>query len=351
MAKKTKKERTLLLAFERKLEPSDALLYSGNWDDRGAHRDWAPVGLTQKTVRGTMSHHLCPADEDPAVFTKEIDDPNIQTVHAMTLPPEHDSFKMQFTLRVRRGLGDPSMCNKIEHREKIKSIVDGYVKGYGFAELSRRYVRNLANGRFLWRNRDSAEEIEVHVDSLKKGESEKHWVFDSYSEAFRDMRCWDSESKDLSELAELVANGLLGQEYVLLKVTAFARVGQGQEVFPSQEFVQGLDEKKKKDKGVRTKTLYQVRDAAAFHSQKIGNALRTIDSWYPEAQSNGPIAIEPYGAVTSQGEAWRPPAGKLDFYSLLHDWISKDIEPPVEQQHYLMAVLIRGGVFNEPKKK
>ena len=86
-----------------------------------------------------------------------------------------------------------------------------------------------------------------------------------------------------------------------------------------------------------------------MHSQKIGNALRTIDTWYPneDGEPLGPIAVEPYGSVTSQGRAYRQPKQKKDFYNLLDSWILKNEAPEPEQQHYVMANLIRGGVFGE----
>ena len=86
-----------------------------------------------------------------------------------------------------------------------------------------------------------------------------------------------------------------------------------------------------------------------MHSQKIGNALRTIDTWYPnpDGEELGPIAVEPYGSVTSQGRAYRQPKQKMDFYSLLDGWVLNDKVPDAEQQHYVMANLIRGGVFGE----
>ncbi|VTR59442.1 CRISPR type I-F/YPEST-associated protein Csy3 [Serratia fonticola] len=99
----------------------------------------------------------------------------------------------------------------------------------------------------------------------------------------------------------------------------------------------------------KSKVLYQVDDIAAMHSQKIGNALRTVDSWYPDAGelALGPIAVEPYGSVTSRGQAYRQPKQKMDFYTLLDNWVTKGKVPEVEQQHYVMAILIRGGVFGE----
>ena len=88
-------------------------------------------------------------------------------------------------------------------------------------------------------------------------------------------------------------------------------------------------------------------NVAAIHSQKIGNALRTVDTWYPEADENGPIAVEPYGSVTTQGKAYRQPKDKQDFYNLLDGWVLKDKVPPVEQQHFVIATLVRGGVFGD----
>ena len=99
--------------------------------------------------------------------------------------------------------------------------------------------------------------------------------------------------------------------------------------------------------GDKSKYLYQLNGQAAMHSQKIGNALRTIDTWHPETEEVGPIAVEPYGSVTNRGKAYRQPKEKTDFYNLLDNWLLKDKAPELEQQHYVMAMLVRGGVFGE----
>jgi CRISPR-associated protein Csy3 len=109
-----------------------------------------------------------------------------------------------------------------------------------------------------------------------------------------------------------------------------------------------------KTKAKKSKTLYSVGGVAALHSQKVGNALRTLDTWYPrddDGMDTGPIAVEPYGSVTTQGKAYRQPKAKADFYSLLDAWVLKD-KPPAEtgNQHFVMATLIRGGVFGESEK-
>ena len=145
-------------------------------------------------------------------------------------------------------------------------------------------------------------------------------------------------------MGALLEQGLGGTHHVLLQVTAYVRVGPGQEVFPSQELI--LD----KEKSGKSKTLYTVKDVAAMHSQKIGNALRTVDTWYPDGDGLGPIAVEPYGSVTSQGRAYRQPKVKMDFYSLFDAWVLKDQVPEVAQQHYVIANLVRGGVFGDSGK-
>lgn len=330
-----------VLAFERKLDPSDALFFSGDWSARDQNQAWQPVALREKSVRGTISNRLKAREQDPAKLDAQIENPNLQAVDVATLPADADTLKVQFTLRVLGGTGAPSACNNDAYQQKLRATVAGYVQENGFIELARRYAANLGSGRFLWRNRIGAEQVQVQVDHLKDGRATQSWLFNALAHRLHDLLAPDSERAALDELARLMAGGLAGDSHVLLRVTAFVRLGAGQEVFPSQELI--LD----RGRGDKSKTLYAVDGVAAMHSQKIGNALRTIDTWYPGADGNGPIAVEPYGSVTTQGKAWRQPKQKIDFYNLLDGWILKDKVPELEQQHFVMAVLVRGGVFGE----
>jgi CRISPR-associated protein Csy3 len=334
-----------VLAFERKLDPSDALLFAGDWASRDQLEGWAPMTLREKSVRGTISNRLKSKDQnDPAKLDAAIENPNLQTVDVATLPAIADTLKVQFTLRVLAGTGQPSACNDAAYRQKLLATVGRYVQQHGFAELAKRYAANLANGRFLWRNRIGAEQVEVTVAHIENGQAKARWAFSALTHSLLDLKGPAAETQALSELAALIASGLAGSAHVLLQVTAFVRIGAGQEVFPSQELI--LDKAASK----KSKTLYDVDGVAAIHSQKIGNALRTIDTWYPEAAGNGPIAVEPYGSVTTQGKAYRQPKEKIDFYNLLDSWILKDKVPELEQQHFVIATLIRGGVFGDAEK-
>jgi len=334
-----------VLAFERKLDPSDALFFSGPWSSRDDDSGWVPVRIREKSVRGTISNRLKTKDQDPAKLDAAIENPNLQTVDVAALPLDADTLKVQFTLRVLGGLGEPSACNEANYRKKLVATIGGYVQQHGLGELARRYAANVANGRFLWRNRVGAEQVEIRVAHLQEGKPLEQWRFQALDHSLRRLEAPAGETNDLAALAALIEAGLAGRAHVLLLVTAFVRVGAGQEVFPSQELI--LD----RGRGDKSKTLYAVGEGdkavAAIHSQKIGNALRTIDTWYPEADENGPIAVEPYGSVTTQGKAYRQPKEKLDFYNLLDGWVIKDRAPDPEQQHFVVATLIRGGVFGD----
>ncbi|KAB0588569.1 type I-F CRISPR-associated protein Csy3 [Comamonas kerstersii] len=327
-----------VLAFERKLDPSDAIFRAGRWEARAASDSWAPVKINEKSVRGTISNRLKAKDQDPAKLDAAIENPNLQTVDVAALPADADTLKVQFTLRVLAGAGVPSACNNADYQAKLLQTVQGYVNQHGFAELANRYAANLANGRFLWRNRQGAEAVEVQVALLHNGSVEKSWSFNALA---LNLRALTAINSDVQALGAVIAEGLAGKRHVLLQITAFVRIGAGQEVFPSQELI--LD----KGSSKKSKTLYHVDGMAAMHSQKIGNAIRTIDTWYEGADELGPIAVEPYGSVTTQGKAYRQPKQKMDFYTLLDNWLLKDQMPAVEQQHFVMAVLIRGGVFGD----
>lgn len=329
-----------VLAFERKLSNSDAQMHAGNWEQRNDEQSWQPIRLQSKDVRGTISNRLKKAiASDPAKLDAEIQKANLQRVDVASLPFDADTLRVSFSLRVLGDLATPSVCNNQAYQAVLSEKISNYIREHHFNELSSRYAQNLANGRFLWRNRVGAEAIEVQVTHVQDQDIKNRWVFNAHDFSLRQFA---EPQGDLLTLSQVIQQGLMGESFTLLHICGFVRLGQGQEVFPSQELV--LDGGRDSSK---SKYLYQVNDVAAMHSQKIGNALRTIDTWYPGAEELGPIAVEPYGSVTSRGTAYRQPKEKMDFYTLLDNWIIKDKIPDLAQQHYVIAGLIRGGVFGE----
>ena len=332
-----------VLAFEKKLVPSDGYMYGTNWENRN---EVTPLKLQEKSVRGTISNRLKAAiKNDPAKLNAAVDKPNLQRVDACALEPHQDTLKLHFTLKVLGGITEPSACNNALFKQGYSAAAKTYLEEHGFTELATRYATNIANARFLWRNRVGAEKVEVQVSASNKTVNQS-WTFDATQFSLQEF---NSSSMSVNELAALIANVLASDDdFLLLDVSCYVQVGNAQEVYPSEELV--LD----KGKGEKSKILYAVNDIAAMHSQKIGNAIRTIDTWYPDfsdqEQSAGPIAIEPYGAVTNLGRAYRTPKDKQDFYTFFDAWSRGEQLTRVEDEHYVMAVLVRGGVFGESDK-
>lgn len=323
-AKQTKTTMPSVLAFSRKLEVSDALMASGIWNDIDKKDEWQPITPHEKRNRATHSQYGA-KEEDKSK-------PNLSWGDDASLPHDADTLRISFTLKVLGRLEEPTACDKPAFEEKSVQIINTYREEHQFSELATRYANNIVNGRFLWRNRVGAEAITIEV---KHGD--QTWSFDAYEYSLNRFSPSSNENNDpFTQLVTVIQNGLQSDGFEYLEITAYSKLGKGQHVWPSQEMVMNIP------KGEKSKILFKLNDCAAMHSEKIGNALRTIDTWYSEDSDVKPIAIEPYGSVTSRGMAYR--ITKNDFYTLFNAWLAGD-SISAEQQHYVIATIIRGGVF------
>ena len=319
-----------VLSFERKMETSDALMYAGNWGDSEKPNpdpeEWGwPIPITKRQNRSTQSafgiEHAKKAEPNPV--SSDSDDAN--------LPHDRDTLKVCFSLRVIGNVGKPFACNAPEFEKAVKKHIKTYKEtDDGLQTLAFRYAYNIANGRFLWRNRVCAGKIFIQV---KIADDSEGLSFNAYDFSLNDFEKKVDDDADLGHLAKIIYAGLKGEDssFTFLEVNAYAKLGNGQHVFPSQEM----------NMGEKKKVLFQLDKCAAMHNVKIGNAIRTIDSWYENADF--PIAIEPYGAVTQMGQAYRK--SKNDLYTLMLDWLNKKEGVSDEDKHFVVANFIRGGVF------
>ena len=343
MNKKTEIKLPSLLSFERKLETSDGLMYAGNWDDRKKdyiddkkkNLAWNPIKITSRYNRATKSMYSIRNKDSEKI------EPNLAEGDDANLPMNKDTLKLYFTLRVVGNLGKPFSCNKPDFAEVLKSKIEKFKNSQNIDDLAFRYAYNIANGRFLWRNRVCAERVKIYVnDNLQ---------FNAYNFSLNNFDI-NSNDKDLGKLSDIIKEGLKSKnDYSLIKVTAYVRLGEGQHIFPSQEM----------NMGEKRKTLFQLENCAAMHNHKISNAIKTIDTWYGDtmliklegkktevvsidSEIKPPIAIEPYGSVTQHGRAYRHNNNHL--YSLLLSWVNNhDVDS--NQQKFIVSNLIRGGLF------
>nr|WP_281722201.1 type I-F CRISPR-associated protein Csy3 [Nitrosomonas nitrosa] len=318
-----------VLAFDRKLEPSDAIMYSGNWTDIDKTDKWRThVKLFERRNRAVKSNFKQEVLNDAEKLKEEITEPNLAWGDDAALPADADTLKVSFSLRVLDGVHTPSACNRKDYQDKFSEIINNYIDEIGFEELAKRYAYNIINGRFLWRNRVGAREIIIRVNHES---FENPLKFDAYDYPLKETTTSDEK---IAPLVGLIEKGLKGEENIFLEVAAYVKLGNLQRVWPSQEMVL--------EKGDKSRHLFALDGKAAIHCEKIGNAIRTIDNW--QTGSEMPIAIEAYGQVTQRGVAYR--STKNDFKTLINKWVN-DEEITVTDKHFVVAMLIRGGVFSE----
>ena len=339
-----------MLNYTRSIIPSNGVFFYRDGEQE------KPITVHQQTVRGTIANYgnVYKNDkQDDKELAKQLDpaNANIQRIDVCYLPDAVDTFCLRFSVTFAAHSLAAGACNEPEYAKALEQFAQSYKDKGGYDELAGRYLQNILNGRWLWRNRYAAEKS---VTLRYEGQT---LIFAMATDLEADY----SDTEGYSALRTALAGALSGERGVLrLQVTAGGVLGFGQEVYPSQEFIEDHHASKQ---GKLSKLLctVPVNDGvrqAAMHSQKIGNAIRTIDDWHARAADYGKIAVEPYGVVAQRAEAVRLPNSKNDLYTYL-----KNLESLTErvvaanagalptEAHYVMACLIRGGVYSGGKKE
>lgn len=332
-----------LLSYNRSLAPTDAVFFTE--DARGGPR---PVSIQPKTVLGTESQFDAKGQSKPTG--------NPQRIECAMLPHDSHILGIEFGLSVIGESLAPHACDVPEWRRDLMALAEGYARVDGFRTLGTLYAANIANGRWAWKNR-----LFAHAFTTTVTMGSRTWQIDSLTHRLGDIQT-SARNEQVRALGEAIASGLRGEQVARFQVTGKLDIGPGAMVYPSQEFA----EKDASDEAIK-KVLFKVShlgsaDCAAFHEQKIGNAIRTIDIWHQGSEgvtAGKPLAINPYAQDREAFEVVRRSGGRnTDFYTLLKKGIksfAKSLEAGQvnDDLHFVMANLVRGGVFgfgsNKPK--
>lgn len=347
---------TGMLSFERSLQVSEALMF-GIPADGGKK---VPVVIVEKGVRGQTSSDFA-SEKDRE---KNAANSNIQTVHAAYVPIGCNALEIAFSLRVMPGSIKPHACNDPAVAQSYRELAALYDARGGYRHLAERYVWNLLNGRFAWRNGFQTDDASVSL-VWGKMEDEKVAVrsvagigrtrpktMDEIA-ALPDIGGGDGLAVRLNALVDRFAAALAGREPPLTIAASWTgRMEEAQEVFPSQEYLrEEHNEKAAKKKGALSRVYAHIdhhgQPHASIHSQKIGAALRTIDDWHGR-EDHGVVSVNAYSGVQETGEVLRP---KDNFYT-------KRAKPEAlvalgkeDDLHFVMANLVRGGVYGAASAK
>jgi CRISPR-associated protein Csy3 len=340
-----------VLAFQRGLVITDAAFWNIQGDGT-----LLPVNVVRHGIRGTQN------------INKEgkRDVSNIQMTDTAKLAEDAAGLAVTFSLRFLDLENVLFACAKSKDAKDDEDLagfrksVDEFIlrakNSDGLNDVSRRIARNILNGRWLWRNRTIAQSVRVRV--TRKMLDGPQTVGEA--DALKIPTSRFSDYLDAEEqVAAVIADGLHGNVDTTLFVRADLDFGVrgAVEVFPSQNYVEN-----KPDGFARP--LYclnpvamthlpdddrtgfestRVMGQAAFRDQKISNALRTIDTWYPRfAEYGRPIAVEPLGASIEAQEFFRSRKESAFDMARRLNTMSADSDEGM----FMIASLIRGGVYS-----
>ncbi|MCA9772255.1 MAG: type I-F CRISPR-associated protein Csy3 [Myxococcales bacterium] len=344
---------TGMLAYARSVQITEGLFHATRSDDPELR---TPIAVLEKGVLGQSL-------DDKA---KNPGKPNPQSVEFAVIPQGHDGVELSFSVRFMPLSLRPHGCGSTHVGETYQRLAAGYKAAGGYRVLAALYVWNIANARFAWRNRFQADEMSVTVRCDGITLRFDPFLFDldrAADETEMAAALIEGDADDLAELIDLVTDGLSNgaNKAVTLEVSWNAAMRPGQEIFPSQEYLR--DEKKEKGLSrvyakLPTRGADGLVQQASMHSQKIGAALRHIDVWHGSETHRAPIPVNPYGGVKETGAVLRDPKSKKGFYDLrakaqpLLDAVENaaDATEIPGEVHFLVANLVRGGVFASSNK-
>lgn len=332
-----------LLSYCGSIKPSIGFFYAVK------NQQKHPIKVAESSIRGTHANYGADKKKE------NTGSPNLQVVDRANLPEEASQCLVEFTLNILPNALTPHACNEKTPYQQLTLLAEHYKNKQGFHYLASRYADNIIHGRWLWRNKSLVEAIAIEVNLPKQ---KLKFTLDRTKQP-EALHCEPANAKEM--LTRFIADAFTGaQSRGLMTISATFDVGFGQEIYPSQELP--LDGEDKRGDYTKSRILAQMDGHAILHSQKIGNAIRTIDIWYPDADPNYPLAIEPFGVDAILQTAHRASVN-ASFYGLLESHYDRFItaldkcknaaeltDEPIRQLHYVMGCLIRGGVYSGEKK-
>lgn len=273
---------------------------------------------------------------------------NPQYIEECYAPPGITEIYCSYSLRINANSLKPNVCSNETTRNTLIDLALRYKTLGGYREIATRIAKNILMGTWVWRNRECRSlsiTVQMPEHQLR--------VENCFKLTWDDE--WSKEAKAcLEQLAAYIESALTDNtELYYMDVTAKFNIGSGDEVYPSQEFIDG------KQEGVPSKQLAKAqlggdKETVAFHAQKIGAALQTIDDWWHD-NADKPLRVNEYGADRQYVIARRHPKQGNDFYQLVsrsEEWIEhmESTGEILDDVHFIMAVLVKANVFNNRKK-
>lgn len=337
-----------ILSFQRGIILSDAVMY--NVIDGNAA---SQVSVVRHGLLGTQNVAGKGGDNKPIK--------NPQRTESAKTDVRASGMEVRFSMSTARLDDLLFACNDNNFRASIESFIDRFRASEELREVCRRYSRNLLNARWLWRNRMLGKSIAVTVTDLGGRET---ITVDALSIPLGFDRDYSEQEQ---KLAEWLTFSLTTDPR---RFDVSARIDFGMtgsiEVFPSQNFIaekpDGFARSLYKVNRMSRQELLRIMrndnpdtfaadildmGIAAIRDQKIGNAIRTIDTWYDGADDKTPIPVEPLGANLERNMKMRKSRNDLFTYLCSLDNLQSSIVGFNHEAAFVLACMIRGFLAGE----
>lgn len=335
------KENVSLLAFRRGLNPTHFALYGAHSENLSVQR---PLSVREEPLRGLNATHKSKEEEK----TKAV----LQVVESAELAPSEDTLVIKGAVGFSNA-GKIEACNSTTFQAQHAAFLERAKAEGDFAELAKRFAFQIASGAWGWRNADQATEVVVEAKSGDKTFVFSNLMFD-LTKGF-EPSAYPEVTAELEQLAAAIEAALTapqGARATLIEVTGYFHVGPSARVYPSQEWpsAHAKDESKVKWPGgegitrVLAKLEFNGQNQAIINDRKIGNALRTVDTWYSAEPNATPIAVEPYGGNSHKGVALRT-SSNLSIFGISNKLHGDVASLSRSERLYYLASVIRGGVY------
>ncbi len=335
------------LNYVRSLSPGKAYFYYLEGENK------RPIQVDKTRIRapksgyaeGFLDNEFTPKELAP----QDLSYSNPQYIEECYSPPGVETVYCKFSLRINANSLEPEVCSQDDTRKTLKALAHQYKTLGGYSELAKRFAKNILMGTWLWRNR-GCRSLLIQVTT-----SDSQDLVSDNASRLTWQGQWDLETLNSLECLSVFLEKALTDptDIYYLDVIATLGIGEGEELYPSQEF---LD---KKDDTVPSKQLAKSKlngcdETIAFHAQKIGAALQTIDDWWhPDADK--PLRVNEYGADRKYVIARRHPQNGNDFFQLVRraeeyiEFMETNNTIP-DDVHYIMSVLVKANLFNNRSK-
>lgn len=329
-----------VLSYERSIQPTVGYFFSESKDGK-----LKPLTVETSKLAGPFADYKSSRSKKTP---EQLSAANIKEIDEVILPSDAEALVVTFNVSFLSKSLAPYASNNSEFKALIREFMGKYSQKGGTEILAERYAQSIALGLFMWRNIDSASSMTVTVSM-----PDDTVVFDSPLQPSKRDEFFAQNKDGIAKVSAFIAKGLSQREFFAsMKVSARLSMPPGSEVFPSQEFI--INKSSKDPSRIYRSVSLDDKRQPIFTMAKIGNAIRTIDNWFPGSEGRS-IAVEPFG-IDKKNEVAVRIKHKVDFYTLLENKLAgytqelddiddiSDIQDP--DMHFVAACLIRGGVLS-----